>query len=156
MKIRKAEEKDVCNLCELLRIVQALHVSGRPDIFKAGTNKYSQQDVKNIISNPLTPVFVAVDQTDNAIGYAFCSIIEQNETANLLPLKTFYIDDLCVSESLRGRGIGTKLFDYVCAYAKSEGCYHLTLNVWHLNQSAVRFYEKLKMKPLKTIMEKIL
>ena len=39
MDIRKAQEKDVDNLYYLLAEVQALHADGRPDIFKAGTNK---------------------------------------------------------------------------------------------------------------------
>lgn len=156
MQIRKAQEKDVNNLYELLRGVQSIHAEGRPDIFKAGTNKYNHQDIKNILQNPLTPVYVVVDEKDDAVGYAFCSIQEQVDTSNLRPLKTFYIDDLCISKKLRGQGVGTQLFDYVRTVAKSLGCYHLTLNVWHLNQSAMRFYQKLNMQPLKTTMETIL
>ena len=34
--------------------------------------------------------------------------------------------------------------------------YNVTLNVWHLNESALKFYEKCGMKPLKICMEKIM
>ncbi len=156
MRIRNAELKDVENLYELLRQVQALHAEGRPDIFKAGTNKYDRQDIINILNCESTPVYVAVDENDFAVGYAFCAFKEQKDSANLRAVKNFYIEDLCVHENLRGKGIGKLLYDYVLAVAKNAGCYHLTLNVWHLNASAVRFYEKLGLKSLKTTMEQIL
>ena len=156
MKVRQASLKDVDNLYELLRQVQQLHADCRPDIFKAGTNKYDRQDIIDIMQCESTPVYVAVDEKDNAVGYAFCSIKEQKDSANLKPIKNFYIEDLCVHENLRGQGIGKILYDFCLTLAKEKGCYHLTLNVWHLNKSAVRFYEKLGMKPLKTTMEQIL
>ncbi|MBQ8426876.1 MAG: GNAT family N-acetyltransferase [Clostridia bacterium] len=153
MKIRKAENKDILRLSTMLRQVQQLHADGRPDIFIAGTNKYSDQKIGEIISCEHTPVFVAVDDNDTAIGYAFCEIEDFHGTPNLKGRKVFYIDDLCVDENYRGNGIGTELYNFVLSVAKNMNCFHLTLNVWHLNQSAVKFYEKLGLKPLKTTME---
>ena len=83
-------------------------------------------------------------------------IKEQKESANLRGIKNFYIEDLCVHENCRGKGIGKKLYEFCVSLAKELGCYHLTLNVWHLNESAVKFYQKLGMSPLKTTMERIL
>jgi ribosomal protein S18 acetylase RimI-like enzyme len=40
--------------------------------------------------------------------------------------------------------------------AKSNGCYDITLNVWNLNPTAFKFYEKLGMVPRKVMMEEIL
>lgn len=153
--IRKAEEKDLVRLYEMLAQVQQLHADGRPDIFKAGTNKYNMDEIRLFLANPLTPVFVA-DNDGVAVGYAFCDIKEQKESHNLRPIKTYYLDDLCVDKNYRGKGIGKALYEHVRLKAKEEGCYHLTLNVWQLNPSALRFYEKLGMKPLKTVMEEIL
>ena len=156
MKIRDAELKDIDNLYELLRQVQQLHAEGRPDIFISETNKYSVPVIREILSEPKTPVYVAVDECDQVIGYAFCVVKEEKGSENLRAIKTFYIDDLCIGEKYRGKGLGTALYNHVLEKAKEFGCYHLTLNVWHLNQTAVKFYEKLGMKPLKTTMEKIL
>lgn len=156
MQIRKAQEKDVKRLKEMLRQVQQLHADGRPDVFIAGTTKYTDNEIISIINNENSPVFVAVDDSDNAIGYAFCEIENFSGTHNLKARKVFYIDDLCVDQNYRGQGIGSKLFDYVKCVAKNLNCYHLTLNVWHLNQSAVKFYNKLGLTPLKTTMEEIL
>ena len=156
MEIRKAFDKDVFNLFDLLFTVQALHANGRPDVFKVGATKYTHQEIKDIVNGENTPVYVLVDQEDCAVGYAFCSLLEEKETENLYAKRTLYIDDLCVKEDLRGKGYGKKLYDYVLLRAKEFSCDRVTLNVWHLNQSALRFYEKLGMKPLKTTMETLI
>ena len=121
-----------------------------------GATKYSHQEIKDIVNGENTPVYVLVDQEDCAVGYAFCSLLEEKETENLYAKRTLYIDDLCVKEDLRGKGYGKKLYDYVLLRAKEFSCDRVTLNVWHLNQSALRFYEKLGMKPLKTTMETLI
>ena len=68
-------------------------------------------------------------------------------------IKTLYIDDLCVDETLRGQHIGRALYDAAVAYAKAHGCYNLTLNVWTGNEAARRFYESCGFKPRKTCMD---
>ena len=66
--------------------------------------------------------------------------------------KELYIDDLCVDENARGGGVATALFRYVTDIAKAEGANFITLNVWQGN-SALKFYEKMGMKPRKIMME---
>jgi ribosomal protein S18 acetylase RimI-like enzyme len=61
-----------------------------------------------------------------------------------------------VDENCRGRHAGAMLYDYVCAYAKEQGCYSVTLNVWEGNDSARRFYERMGFGIQKTVMEKII
>lgn len=55
---------------------------------------------------------------------------------------TLYIDDLCVDENSRGQHVGRKLYEYVLNYAREQGCYDVTLNVWEGNDNARAFYEK--------------
>ncbi len=155
MIIRLATEKDVDRLQDLLFAVQNLHAQGRPDVFIKNSRKYTHQKVREIIACESSPVFVG--EIDGVVmAYAFCEIQSDTGTDNLKNLKTLYLDDLCVDERFRGNGYGKEIYAFVKNYAKEQGCYHLTLNVWHLNQSAVKFYEKVGMKPLKTTMEEIL
>ena len=51
---------------------------------------------------------------------------------------------------------GKKLYEFVVKFAKEEGCYNLTLNVWSCNESAMKFYEKCGLVPQKIGMEYIL
>ena len=74
----------------------------------------------------------------------------------MTPVKTLYIDDLCVDETARGHHIGTALCEFVLDYAKKCGCYHVTLNVWADNPSARKFYEAIGLQMQKIGMEKIL
>ena len=74
----------------------------------------------------------------------------------LTDIRTLYIDDLCVDETKRGMHIGTDLLAYVKSFAKAQGCYNVTLNVWALNTEAYRFYEKAGMHIQKFSMETIL
>ena len=74
----------------------------------------------------------------------------------LTDVQTLYIDDLCVDENVRGLGVGRALYAYVRDFAKEQGCYNLTLNVWACNENALRFYEACGLKPQKIGMETIL
>ena len=155
MIIRKAEEKDVDRLHEMLRQVQQIHSDGRPDIFKSGRTKYTSSELESIIECDRTPIFVA-EKATRVLGYAFC-IIKETKNDNILhDSKTLYIDDLCVDEDARGEGIGSALYEYVLEYAKSIGCNSITLNVWECNKSARSFYEKKGLVPQKTIMEYVI
>ena len=71
-------------------------------------------------------------------------------------IKTLYIDDLCVDQGARGGHIGTALYEDVTAWAKAQGYYNVTLNVWADNKSALKFYESLDLHVQKIGMEKIL
>lgn len=155
MYIRRAKNIDIPKINDLLRQVCLVHHNGRPDLFKSGSGKYTDNQLVEMISDDEKPIFVAVDEQNNVLGYAFC-IFEQHINNNILTdVKTLYIDDLCVDESVRGQHIGKQLYDYAVAFAKENGCYNLTLNVWNCNESAMKFYEKCGLKPQKTHLETI-
>ena len=155
MKIRRAAEKDLNRMEELLLQVDMVHHEGRPDLFKIG-RKYTEDQLKEILADDHTPVFVATDEEDRVLGYAFC-VFKQFLNDNILTdVKTLYVDDLCVDEVLRGRHVGKALYQYVLQFAKEKGCYNVTLNVWSCNPSAIKFYESCGLKPQKIGMEVIL
>ena len=156
MLIRRAEEKDIPRLIALLYQVHRVHANGRPDIFRTGNKKYTEEELSVLLKSEQTPIYVAVDENDYVCGYAFCVYQEICGDISLMDMKTLYIDDLCVDEAMRGCHIGTLLYEHVLAQAKRMGCYHVTLNVWCLNEPAMRFYEKCGLSPLKITMEKIL
>ncbi len=153
MNIRRATERDIPRLNDLLYQVHLVHATGRPDIFRTGNKKYTDAELRAILADERTPVFVAVDDADLVMGYAFCVYQEVKGEIALMDRKTMYIDDLCVDESLRGQHIGQSLYRYVLDVAQKNGCDAVTLNVWCLNAGAMKFYEKCGMMPLKVVME---
>lgn len=155
MEIRRAEKGDMAGINELLRQVLTVHHNGRPDLFKSDSKKYTDEELAELIDDDGRPVFVA-DEGGKVLGYAFC-VFKQYVNDNILTdIKTLYIDDLCVDEACRGQHIGRSLYEFVLAFAKEQGCYNVTLNVWECNTGAKRFYEKCGLVPQKTGMEKIL
>ena len=156
MKIRRAQIKDMERIDELLMQVAMVHHRGRPDLFKYGTRKYTDEQLKAIIGDDERPILAAVDEEDRLLGYAFC-IFQQHIGDNILTdIKTLYIDDLCVDEKLLGQHIGSALYEAAKQYARAHGCYNLTLNVWSCNEAAMKFYESCGLKPQKVGMETIL
>ena len=156
LRVRRAEHRDEPRILDLLLQVNNVHADGRPDIFIADRRKYTDGQLSILIEDDTRPIFVAVDENEYVYGYGFCIVTEVKEGSNLRPIKTLYIDDLCVEEGRRRMGAGQIIYDYIKEYAKEIGCYHMTLNVWACNPSAMRFYEKQGMHMLKKEMEILL
>lgn len=152
--VRKAEKRDIDAIIRLLHQVNMVHYEKRPDLFKPYTTKYDEQELEALLGDDSKPIFVYDD--GEVLGHAFCQISEVKNHRLLQDAKTLYIDDICVEETARGRHIGQSLYEYVRDYARSIGCYNITLNVWEGNDSALSFYRSMGMQVEKTGMETIL
>ena len=149
--IRKAEPRDLAAVNSLLGQVLSVHHEGRPDLFKAEGKKYTDEQLLAIFANPDTPVFV-YEEDGHVLGYAFC-VAESPLSHCLNPVRTLYVDDICVDRDARRKHIGKALFEYVKTYATDNGFYNITLHVWECNPGAKAFYEALGMVPQYTSME---
>lgn len=156
MVIRKAEAKDKIRIGELLEQVLEVHHNARPDLFKGGAKKYTDPELEEILCDESRPIFVAEDESGTVLGYSFCVFVQHIGNNILTDIKTLYIDDLCVDEKARGKGIGRALYNHVVEYARASGCYNVTLNVWADNTSALGFYESLGLHKQKIGMELVL
>ncbi len=155
MYIRRAKIEDMDGINKLLEQVLMVHYEGRPDLFKSGAKKYTDEELMEIIKDDNKPIFVMTDDKD-VYGYAFCVYTQYVDNNILTDIKTLYIDDICVDENARGKAIGSRIYEYVKKYAKDEGFYNITLNVWSCNPTAMKFYESMGLKPYKVGMEHIL
>ena len=155
VEIRRAGAQDVAGVHELLSQVLEVHAAGRPDLFRTGTRKYTDDALLGIFANDETPVFVAVEGPE-VLGHAFCVLEDHTAENNWQDVKTLYIDDVCVSEKSRGRHVGTALYRHVIDYARGLGCHDVTLNVWSCNPGAKAFYQAMGMTPYKIGMEQVL
>ena len=151
MLIRRAEITDISHILRLLVQVCNVHQEIRPDIFKRDGVKYTESDLRELLTDESLPVWCAVED-GYFLGYCFCQWKEYRDSSVSTDRKELYIDDLCVDEAARGKGVATELFRYVADIAKSEGTNFITLNVWEGN-SARNFYDKMGLKPRKTTLE---
>ena len=152
MEIRKATQSDIPGMLVLLGQVGQVHHQIRPDIFRAGAQKYDESALLALLEDPKCPIFVAMAGAFVA-GYCFCVLKDYRGSSVQTDRLELYIDDLCVDENCRGKGIAAKLYRHVCDYARSIGCQCMSLNVWQGNDRAIAFYQKLGMRPRSITME---
>jgi ribosomal protein S18 acetylase RimI-like enzyme len=132
--------------------VGGVHHEIRPDLFRSGAIKYTEKELEALLADENFPIFVA-EEKNQVLGYCFCQIRDYRGSTVLTDRKEIYIDDLCVEEACRGRGIARALYGYVTDWAKEIGCTYVTLNVWQGNENAMKFYEKMGMRQRSITME---
>ena len=154
--VRRAEARDIPALMGLLDQVNLVHHLGRPDLFRRAT-KYSPAQLEALLGDPTMEIFVFEDESGAVLGHAFCQLQKVPPTHRLLePVRTLYIDDICVDAAARRQGVGSALCQHVKDRARELGCHNITLNVWACNPGAEAFYRKSGFLPQKTGMEVIL
>lgn len=105
MEIRFAEARDIPGMINLLLQVGEVHHRIRPDLFRAGAQKYDEQALARMLTDDTRPIFVAVED-GKVLGYCFCILQVRENDPVLLDDRTLYIDDLCVDEACRGKHVG--------------------------------------------------
>ena len=152
MNILLANESHIPGMISLLQQVGQVHRDIRPDIFRDHAQKYDEAALADLLKDPTRPIFIG-EEDGNVLGYCFCIHKEYLGDNVLADRKELYIDDLCVDENCRGKGVATQLYRYVNTYAKEAGYAFITLNVWEGNDTARRFYEYMGLTPRSTTME---
>lgn len=155
MTIRFACENDIPQMLDLLLQVGEVHHQIRPDLFRAGAQKYDEAALKRLLKTSDRPI-LAAEVDGKMVGYAFCILQVTKNDPVLCDRRVLYIDDLCVDESHRGRGIAGALYRRALELARELSCDAVTLNVWWGNDNALRFYENCGLQRQKIGMEKVL
>ena len=137
--IRRADLRDIPGIMRLLVQVDMVHHNGRPDLFKGPATKYNEEQLAAILADDNRPIFVCLSENETVVGHAFCSKKQVLGDPVMTEIRTLYIDDICVDEAARGQGVGRAMYESVRDYAKAEGFYNLTLNVWTCNPGAMKF-----------------
>ncbi len=153
MVICGGEKKHIPGMLALLKQVGGVHRGIRPDIFRAGAQKYDAGELEAILADPSLPIFVAAEG-DFVAGYCFCQLKEYRDSSVMTDRRELYIDDLCVDENRRGQKIASRLYEFVLDYAREQSCRFVTLNVWSGNDGAMAFYERMGLRPRSITMER--
>ena len=140
MQIRIAVENDIPNLNKLLYQSSSVHSKSRPDIFKTESKRYTDEQLQELVTDTNRPIFVA-EENGEILGYAFCIFQKHTNDCFFTNVKTMRIEDICVEEGYRRQKIGTSLFKFVVSFAKTLGCYNVTLNAWACNQASLKFFD---------------
>ena len=140
MIIRFAEYEDLERVNELRRQVNALHVKGKPEVFKAGFPDELRNHVYTIFADPMQKIAVA-EKERIICGFAVLNHIRKPETPYMYVRDYLDIDEFCVDEGFRRQGIAGEMIRFIREYARKEGFDRIELNMWEFNQDALAFYE---------------
>ncbi len=155
MVIRFAEEHELEKVNRLRRQVNDLHVAGKPDVFKPGFGRELADYVYTIHRDPEQAIVVA--ELDGVLcGFAVLHHIRKPENPFMYERDFLDIDEFCVDEAFRRRGVASEMIRFIRDYAREKGCRRLELNMWEFNQDALAFYEAAGFKTFRRYMEMFL
>ena len=148
--IRELESGDFAAIKPLMLQLHVMHAAARPDIFRPG-DFFSEEDFGEILSaeNRISLVY-----EEGGLAEAFCfAVLKDSKNPVLQSFRAAFIEDIFVSEGLRGRGIGKALFSEAKKRAAKAGAASVELKVWSFNTPAIEFYKSLGMKEQSISME---
>ncbi len=141
IQIRNAVLPDRKKIRPLQKEIADLHFRGRPDLFRKEARYFTDESFAERLKLPDHFVFIA-ETGGEVVGYAFANVIRYRGHSTYRDFDSFYIDDICVLEKYRGRGIGTLLFGRCRETAEKLNCHNIDLGVYAFNQNALAFYRK--------------
>ncbi len=136
--LQLAREGDRAAIEVLAQQIHRMHVRWRPDIYEIATEMWPQERFCNAVSQ--RQLFVA-KQGDLVVGYVLVKI-RNYEMVGHVRRSVLLIDEICVDEASRNRGIGTEMMTEVRAIAAAYGCTDMQLGVYPQNNEALAFYQK--------------
>ncbi len=145
MNIRRADLTDTDAIERLNREVQEIHIRNYPHIFKRTSPEEVKSWIRNLFEAEDVNIFVVSEET-RIVGYVTLRMITQPENPFKYAEKIAYIDQICVTQSRRGRGIGRRLMEHAIEHAADLGFERIELDVWHKNTYAREAFEKIGFK----------
>lgn len=136
LQLARPEDRDAINV--LAAQIHRMHVQWRPDIYETVDEMWPQERFDEAVAQ--RQLFAAkID--GQIVGYVLVKIRDYAR-GGLVRRRVLLIDEICVDESLRNRGIGTEMMIEVRAISKAFGCTDMQLGVYPQNNEALAFYQK--------------
>ena len=151
--IRPARREDLERVNELRRMVNDVHVQGRPAHFKPGFGPELQGHIHDQFDNPQRFGVLVAEADGDVVGFATVQYVHRPEGPYTLPLDFYHMEEFGVDAAHRRRGVATALVDYMKRDARERGFQRLDLDVWGFNDDALAFYEAVGFSTYRRYME---
>ena len=133
-----ATPKDRSEINRLARQVHEMHVQWRPDLYQMPEELFPEELFSALVKNR---ELYAAKLDSTVVGFALLQI-KLSEGPGRVTRKVMLIDQVCVEETLRNHGIGTRMMEEIRVLARAFGCTDMQLGVYPQNDAAVSFYQK--------------
>jgi len=129
--IREGKKEDLPRVLELIRELAEFEKA-----LDEVNNTVEMMERDGFGSTPVFGLYVA-EKEGNIIGIAIYYYRYSTWKG-----KSLYLEDIIVTESERGTGVGTMLFEKVVKIARDEKCTQMMWQVLDWNGKAIKFYER--------------
>lgn len=89
-----------------------------------------------LIASPSHDMLLAIDDSDKIIGIATLSI-----TMGPIIRKNAYLEDFVTDQSVRGQGVGSRLWQAMLEWAAAHGCQNLEFTCGQGREKSQEFYK---------------
>ncbi len=153
MELKKLTEADYDQVLDLYQALDDLHVQARPDFF-VHRNRDETYPLDAYLQNLADPEVLQLGtfEGNRLIGVIRATLWK--ESGMVKGLKTVCLDNIYVLPAYRRKGIASKLFAAVEAWAKEQGAVRLDLYTWDFNKDAIALYRAMGMTPQQYVFEK--
>ena len=130
MKITKLEKYTPETADQIRKLLIQLSRSGKD------RGEIPQEWFDELIASPYHDMLVAIDDNNQIIGIATLSI-------HMGPIirKNAYLEDFVTDQTVRGKGIGSALWDAMLDWAKEKGCHNLEFTCGNGREASQQFYK---------------
>ncbi len=131
MKFEVASHSDIPELSKLLNSLFSQEVEFKPNL------KAQIRGLELIVENSNMGDILVARKKGELLGMV--NLLYTVSTA--LGARVGLLEDMVVSSSARGSGVGSKLIEFALSYAADQGCKRITLLTDNDNTGAHRFYK---------------
>jgi len=144
MVIRQANKHDLEALSRLYAEFHEFHVRGVPDrLLRFDSSRVTELHaaLQKIIENKDAVILVA-EVDGQLVGLGEVYMREDSPNPLKVQHKYGHLQSMIVTESYRGRGIGTRILEAVEQWAKEKNAAEVRLDTWEFKEGPLEFYEK--------------
>jgi GNAT superfamily N-acetyltransferase len=154
MLIRNANPTDIDDLMILWQEFMSFHLPYEPAfVLNDESTRDYRAHVENALNNPTWYIAVA-ERSGVVVGFGSATIVEAGAVFGRR--KYGYIDDVVVSERMRGQGTGQKLSEALMEWCKAQGAQEVQLRIVVNNLTAAKFWRHLGFSDYMLTLKKIL
>ncbi|MFN2108647.1 MAG: GNAT family N-acetyltransferase [Anaerolineae bacterium] len=142
IQIREAGIADFERLSALFVEENRFHAQLVPAYIQVTSPVLTREELQAFLDSRTHQLYVCEDG-DTLLGAVIVSLKDTAQDRWNRPRLCGYIEDLIVTATARGHGVGRQLMQATRRWVASQGVQTIELHVWEANTGARRFYESL-------------
>ena len=151
--IRPARIEDYDQVCAMFRALDDYHVSISPDQYCHFEGPARSLDRYTHLLSRSESFFFVVEHGAQLLGFVNGHLDTTPPFPMFKPQHFVTIVNLFVEDNHRGSGMGTALMSYVADWGRSHGVSAMRLDVIADNQLALKYYERLGFKTMRSTLQ---